>query len=607
MEKEKNVEINTIPRLFWDSVKSRGEKVAMREKDLGIWQEISWLQYGEKAKLTGLALHTLGLEKGNVVSIASEGNPEWLYTDMGTIGAGGISSGVYTTDSAAQVKYLVNDSATKFYFAENEEQLDKILEVRNECPTLKKIIVYDMEGLNDFHDDQVISYEEFLKIGEKTNQENPNLWESLVNNVSPDDIAILVYTSGTTGPSKGAMINHTNLLYSSNTGYDIFDVMEHEEQLSFLPLCHILERSVSVMIPLKTGAVVNFAESIDTVPENIREVSPTVFIAVPRIWEKFYSSITILMKDATFIGKFFYQLSINVGSKYKEYFIDGKEPPLSLKLSYWICNQLVLKNIKKLLGLNNCRYALSGAAPISPDLINWYLSLGIDMREGWGMTETAGVGTAFYSREIKLGYVGRAVNESEVRIAQDGEILFRGPGVFCGYLNKPEQTKETLIDGWLHTGDVGEIDNYGNLKITDRKKDIIITAGGKNISPSEIENELKFSPFISDAVVIGDKRKFLSCLIMIDEENVMKHAQDNDIPFSNFESLCKSEEIVSLIDDEVNKVNKKFASVEQVKKFSLIDIQLTAEDDELTPTMKLKRKFINQKYGDIIESMYQSA
>ena len=607
MEKEKNVEINTIPRLFWDSVKSRGERVAMREKDLGIWQEISWSHYGERAKLTGLALHTLGLEKGNVVSIASEGNPEWLYTDMGTIGAGGISSGVYTTDSAAQVKYLVNDSATKFYFAENEEQLDKILEVRGECPTLKKIIVYDMEGLNDFHDDQVISHEEFLKIGEKTNQENPDLWESLVNNVSPDDIAILVYTSGTTGPSKGAMINHTNLLYSINTGYDIFDVMEHEEQLSFLPLCHILERSVSVMIPLKTGAVVNFAESIDTVPENIREVSPTVFIAVPRIWEKFYSSITILMKDATFIGKFFYQLSINVGSKYKEYFIDGKEPPLSLKLSYWICNQLVLKNIKKLLGLNNCRYALSGAAPISPDLINWYLSLGIDMREGWGMTETAGVGTAFYSREIKLGHVGRAVNDSEVRIAKDGEILFRGPGVFCGYLNKPEQTKETLIDGWLHTGDVGEIDNYGNLKITDRKKDIIITAGGKNISPSEIENELKFSPFISDAVVIGDKRKFLSCLIMIDEENVMKHAQDNDIPFSNFESLCKSEEIVSLIDDEVNKVNKKFASVEQVKKFSLIDIQLTAEDDELTPTMKLKRKFINQKYGDIIESMYQSA
>ena len=607
MEEEKNVEIKSIPQLFWNTVQARSNKVAMREKHLGIWQEVTWKQYGDNAKKTGLALNSLGLKKGEVVSIASEGNPEWLYTDMGTIGAGGVSSGVYTTDSAAQVKYLVNDSGSKFYFAENEEQLDKILEVRGDCPTLEKIIVYDMEGLHNFKDDQVISYDELIDIGKKVDIEQPNLWNDLIQNVKSEDIAILVYTSGTTGPSKGAMINHTNLLYSVNTGLEIFEPMENEEQLSFLPLCHILERSVSVMFPLKSGAVVNFAESIDTVPENIREVSPTVFIAVPRIWEKFYSSITILMKDATFIGKYFYDISIKTGAKYKEYYIEGKQPPLMLKLSYRLCNYLVLKNIKKLLGLNKCRYALSGAAPISPELINWYLSLGIDMREGWGMTETAGVGTAFYSREIKLGHVGRAVNQSEVRIADDGEILFKGPGVFCGYLNKPEQTKETLIDGWLHTGDVGEMDNYGNIKITDRKKDIIITAGGKNISPSEIENELKFSPFVSDAVVIGDKKKFLSCLIMIDEENVMKYAQDNDIPFSNFESLCKSEEVVNLIDGEVSKVNKKFASVEQVKKFSLIDIQLTAEDDELTPTMKLKRKFINQKYSNIIENMYQSA
>lgn len=607
MEKEKDVEINTIPRLFWNSVVTKSNQVAMREKHLGIWQSTTWKEYGIAARNTGLALHFLGLRKGEVVSIASEGIPEWLFTDMGTVAAGGISSGVYTTDSSSQVKYLVNDSKTKFYFAENEEQLDKILEVRNECPSLEKIIVYDMEGLHTFEDDQVISYEDFTKLGEKLNQEQPNLWLSLLNKVLPDDIAILVYTSGTTGPSKGAMINNKNLMYSVNVGLEIFKPKENEEQLSFLPLCHILERSVSVMFPLLSGAVVNFAENIDTVPENIREVSPTVFIAVPRIWEKFYSSITIIMKDATFIGKYFYGLSIRVGSKYKDYFVDGKEPPLTTKIAFWICDQLVLKNIKKLLGLNKCRYALSGAAPISPELINWYLSLGIDMREGWGMTETAGVGTAFYTREIKTGFVGRAVNQSEVKIAEDGEILFKGPGVFCGYLNKPEQTNEALVNGWLHTGDVGQLDNYGNMKITDRKKDIIITAGGKNISPSEIENELKFSPFISDAVIIGDKRKFLSCLIMIDEENVIKFAQDNDVPFSNFESLCLRKEIVDLIDNEIAKVNKKFANVEQVKKFSLIDIQLTAEDDELTPTMKLKRKFINEKYNSIIESMYQSA
>ena len=607
MEEKENVALDTVPKIFWNAVNTRKNKTAMREKDLGIWQSISWREYGDKAKYVGLALNSLGLNKNDVVSIASEGIPEWLFTDLGVICVGGISSGVYTTDSSSQVEYLVNDSKTNFYFAENEEQLDKILEVRENCPSLKKIIIYDLEGLHDFSDPQVISFSELVKLGETIDKNHPDLFESLMAKVSPEDIAILVYTSGTTGPSKGAMISNKNIVYQINTGINIFKPQENDEQLSFLPLCHILERTVSVMYPLQTAAVINFAESIDTVPENIREVSPTGFIAVPRIWEKFYSSITITMKDATFIGKAFYKFAISVGSKRKDYILNGEPVPFTTQLLFGFCDQFVLKNIKKLLGLNNCRYALSGAAPISPELIDWYLSIGLDMREGWGMTETAGIGTAFYSREIKKGCVGRAIDGSEVQIAKDGEILFRGPGVFCGYLNKPEQTNETIIDGWLHTGDVGHLDNSGNLKITDRKKDIIITAGGKNISPSEIENELKFSAFISDAVVIGDKRKFLSCLIMIDEENVMKFAQDHDVPFSNFESLCKSKEIIDLIQLEVNQANKKFANVEQVKKFTLIDVQLTAEDDELTPTMKLKRKFINQKYTNIIEAMYKTA
>ena len=604
MEEKKDVALDTIAKIFIDAVEKRGCKTAMREKHLGIWQSVTWAEYGEKSKFVGLGLIELGLNTHDVVSIASEGIPEWLFTDMGTICVGGISSGIYTTDSSSQVKYLVNDSKTVFYFAENEEQLDKILEVRNECPTLKKIIVYDTEGLHKYKDDQVMSFDDLLLLGKEIDKREPNVWENAYHRVKPEDIAILVYTSGTTGPSKGAMISNQNIVYSIEAGMEVFKPESNDEQLSFLPLCHILERTVSTMLPLKSGAVINFAESIDTVPENIREVSPTGFIAVPRIWEKFYSSITILMKDATFIGKLFYNFSISIGSKRKDYIINGEKIPIKISIIFWLCDFFVLQNIKKLIGLNNCRYALSGAAPISPELINWYLSLGLDMREGWGMTETAGVGTAFYTRQIKQGFVGTPLNGSEVRIADDGEILFKGPGVFCGYLNKPEQTKETIIDGWLYTGDVGEIDNYGNLKITDRKKDIIITAGGKNISPSEIENELKFSPFVSDAVVIGDKRKYLSCLIMIDEENVVKFAQDNDIPFSNFESLCKSKEVVDLIDMEIKNVNKKFANVEQVKRFSLIDIQLSAEDDELTPTMKLKRKFINEKYSSTINSMY---
>ena len=373
MEEKENVALDTVPKIFWNAVNTRKNKTAMREKDLGIWQSISWREYGDKAKYVGLALNSLGLDKGDVVSIASEGIPEWLFTDLGVICAGGISSGVYTTDSSSQVEYLVNDSKTNFYFAENEEQLDKILEVRGNCPSLKKIIIYDLEGLHDFTDPQVMSFSELIKLGESIDKNNSDLFESLMAKVSPEDIAILVYTSGTTGPSKGAMISNRNIVYSINTGMNIFKPQENDEQLSFLPLCHILERTVSVMFPLQSAAVINFAESIDTVPENIREVSPTGFIAVPRIWEKFYSSITITMKDATFIGKAFYNFAISVGSKRKDYILNGEPVPFTTQLLFGLCDQFVLKNIKKLLGLNNCRYALSGAAPISPELISSFI------------------------------------------------------------------------------------------------------------------------------------------------------------------------------------------------------------------------------------------
>ena len=332
MEEKENVALDTVPKIFWNAVNTRKNKTAMREKDLGIWQSISWREYGDKAKYVGLALNSLGLDKGDVVSIASEGIPEWLFTDLGVICVGGISSGVYTTDSSSQVEYLVNDSKTNFYFAENEEQLDKILEVRDNCSSLKKIIIYDLEGLHDFSDPQVISFSELIKLGESIDKNNPDLFESLMAKVSPEDIAILVYTSGTTGPSKGAMISNKNIVYQINTGINIFKPQENDEQLSFLPLCHILERTVSVMYPLQTAAVINFAESIDTVPENIREVSPTGFIAVPRIWEKFYSSITITMKDATFIGKAFYNFAISVGSKRKDYILIGKPVPFTTQL-----------------------------------------------------------------------------------------------------------------------------------------------------------------------------------------------------------------------------------------------------------------------------------
>ncbi|OKO83099.1 AMP-binding protein [Bradyrhizobium sp. AS23.2] len=595
---------NTVPRLFWSRVQQRGDGVAMREKEFGIWNPITWREYGERSKLAGLGLKSLGLSRGDVVSIISENLPEWLYTDMGTLGVGGITNGIYTTDSTKQVQYIVNDSRTKFFFAEDEEQLDKILSSRDNCPSLIKIIVYDMEGLQRFRDDQVISFDELLRLGAEYDRSHPGVWERELELANPDDLAVLIYTSGTTGPAKGAMIAHRNIIFHIANADVFCESQPGDELLSFLPLCHIAERKFSVFYPLKTGAVINFIESLDAVPENAREVSPTWFFAVPRIWEKFYSDVTIKMSDATFVGKAAYGAAIAIGKARARRSLAGENIPWHLTAAFWIADKLILHNIKVYLGLRRTRILGTGAAPISPDLIGWYFALGLEMREIYGQTENTGISTVMPRRK-KLGTVGTAIPGTQVKLSSQNEILVRGPHVFLGYLNNEAKTAETVVDGWLHTGDVGEIDGDGYVRITDRMKDIIVTAGGKNITPSEIENHLKFSPFISDAVVIGDRRKYLSCLVMIDHDNVVKYAQDRAVPFTNYASLCAAKEVRDLIDGEIAKVNKNFARVETIKRFALIDQLLTAEDDELTPTMKLKRKFVNEKYKSLIDAMYE--
>lgn len=592
----------TIPALFWKKSRERGDTTAMREKDFGIWRSISWAEYGERARRVGIALRRLGMQRGDVISVLSENVPEWLYTDMGVMGMGGITNGVYTTDSARQLEYLIRDSATRVLMVENEEQLDKILEVRANCPTLRKVVVFDMEGLADFSDPQVMSFEDLLAAGEGDHA----LWEAEVAMAQPGDGAVLIYTSGTTGAPKGALMSHGNMIYQVAKSETLIDLSPADQLLSFLPLCHIAERKFSVMYSLKTGATINFAERPDTVPENIREVAPTFFFAVPRIWEKFYSEISIRMSEAIWIGRRAYDLAMKIGYRVADLKLAGKPVPAALALAFRIADRTVLRNIKIWLGLDRARLLGTGAAPVSPELIRWYLALGLEMREIYGQTECCGLATVMPARK-KLGSVGRAMPDTDLRISEQGEILVRGPHVFKGYLNNPEKTAETVDrDGWLHTGDVGSVDEDGYVKITDRIKDIIITAGGKNITPSEIENQLKFSPYISDAVVIGDRRKFLSCLVMIDHENVVKYAQDRNVPFTHYASLCAAQEVKDLIWGEIEKVNKTVARVESIKAFRLIDTLLTAEDEELTPTMKLKRKHVNEKYAPLIDQMYTS-
>jgi long-chain acyl-CoA synthetase len=598
---------DTLPRLFRHVVKERGDAVAMREKHLGIWRSVTWRQYGERARHVGLGLVALGFQPRNVVSVIAENCPEWLYTDLGTMSVGGVTNGIYTTDSASQIEYIVNDSGTRFFFAENEEQLDKILQVRKSCPQLVKIIVYDMDGLQGFADPQVMPFEELLALGDRYDREHPGAFGPMVELAKPGDLAILVYTSGTTGPPKGAMLSHRNILFQLGYSDFITEPRAGDQQLSFLPLAHIAERTFSVFYPLHSGATVNFAENIDTVPANVREVAPAVFFAVPRIWEKFYSGVELRMREATFLGRLAYGWAISVGGRMAAARIEGRRPAAGLRFLYRVANFLVLDNLRRSIGMHRARGAATGAAPIAPELVKWYLSLGIDMREVYGQTENCGLATAMPADRIKLGTVGRARPDTEIRLSPDGEILLKGPHVFLGYYNKPEKTAETIVDGWLHTGDVGSMDADGFLTITDRMKDIIITAGGKNITPSEIENQLKFSPYISDAVVIGDRRKFLSCLVMIDHETVAQFAQERNVPFTNFASLCRSREVQDLIWGEIERVNRQLARVETIKKFSLIEQILTPEDEELTPTMKLKRSYVNAKYKAVIDNMYTGA
>ena len=597
---------DTVPRIFWHAAQQRAALVWLREKELGLWRNWTWAQTADAVREIAHGLIALGLERGQTVSILANTVVEWVLADLAALSCGAVSSGIYPTDAAAQVHYLCEDSRTVLLFVEDDEQLDKALEVRDRLPLLRKIVVFDMDGLHDLHDDGVIGLDALRRLGREHMQSQPQAMQQRIDAALPDELAILVYTSGTTGKPKGAMHSHRTLV-TSMRGYNLTTAQdENDERMCFLPLCHIAERMGGEYFAVYSGAKLNFVENPDTVPENVREIAPTVAVAVPRVWEKFYSAVTIAIKESGRLQQLAYGWGIGVGLRVADRVMAGQPVPALLKAKFMLARLLVLDNVRRMIGIHRARFCVTGAAPISPDLVKWYMALGVPMAEVWGMTETGGISTYTPLDRIRPGRIGIAAPWNEVRIdAQSGEILVRGPNVFLGYLNQPDKTAETIdADGWLHTGDIGSVDDEGVFRITDRMKDIIITAGGKNVTPTEIENELKFSPYITDAVIVGDARPYLTVLVMIEQENVEKFAQDHDIPFSNYASLTRAPEVRALIQAEIDRVNKKFARAEQVKKFHLIEAQLTAEDEELTPTMKLKRKLVHEKYAPQIEAMY---
>ncbi|MFC1823907.1 AMP-dependent synthetase/ligase [Thermodesulfobacteriota bacterium] len=595
---------DTIPKLFLKNKNLHHDRVAFREKNLGLWKRITWQEYWDHTCHFALGLKRLGLEKGNSVAILGDNCKEWLYADLAAECSSAKAVGIYPTDVASQVKYILENSESIFIVTKDQEQVDKVLEVKNELPLLKKIIVIDMKGLKRYAEPMLMSFEAVEEIGKELHEQEPHLFEEMVTNTRPEEVGIIVYTSGTTGPPKGAMISQKNVMSMIQGFMEAWHFDRSDSFVSALPLCHMAEKSFSLLFPLTAGCMVNFAESISTLQEDLKEISPTFFLTVPRIWEKMHSNILIKIQNAVFFKRWIYYTMLPIGKKVFEYKQNRQPVPIIWKLLHVLAYYFLFRPLKNQMGLLQARLFASGGAPLSPDLMKFYYAIGVPILETYGATESTA--SVFVPRddEIKIGGVGKPFHGVEAKIAEDGEILLRGDVVFQGYYGNPEATKSTIIDQWLHTGDVGEVDEDGDLHITGRKKDIIITAGGKNITPSEIENRLKFSTHINEAIVIGDRRKYLTCLIQIDLENVSHWAQNNQILYTNYKSLATHPRVYELIQEEIEEANKDFAQVETIKKFTILEKELDPDDEELTATMKVKRMNIEKKFRDIIERMY---
>ena len=592
-----------------------GDRVAMREKDFGVWQEVTWQSYWDNVVTVGHALMALGIEPGDRVAIHSENRREWLYADVATIAVRAMTVGLYPTNPPAEVGYLLSHSGAKVLIAEDQEQVDKALEVLDRCPDLERIVYVEPRGIRYRYDNpKLLSWDDLLKLGEEHRANHPGAVEHRMADATPDDIATLIYTSGTTGPPKGAMLSVSNVEFAVKTlveagGFTSPPPGPRDLVLSYLPLCHVAERIFTTWFNAGAGVQVNFAESIATVQPNLREVQPTILFGVPRIWERILASVTIGLRNASWIKRQNTKLWLGAARWIGASLVrTGGNHTFATRLVYAIGWVFFFRALRERIGMRRVRYAASGAAPIAPEVLQFFMGIGVPMHEVYGMTENTAIATGNRPGRIKLGTVGEPQVGVELKVdPETGEILTRHAGTFVGYFRDPEATNRAkTAEGWLHTGDIGEIVDGTHVKITDRAKDILITAGGKNIAPSEIENALKVSPFIKEAIVVGDRRPYLVALIGIELETVSDWATRRGIAFTTYRDLGEKPEVIKLVQGIVNDVNAKFATVEQIKKFRMLPKELDHEDGELTATQKVKRSAIAKLFEDHVEDMYRT-
>ena len=604
----------TVASLARDWGSSDPARIAMREKDFGIWQEYSWARTWDLVMDAAHGLLALGIEVGDRVSIQSEDRPEWVILDLATVAVRGITVGFYPTNPAAEVEYLLVDCGATVHLAEDQEQVDRVIEIDPAMvPNLSRIIYCEPRGVRTYSDDRLMDWDDFLTIGRQHRAENPDVVVGHMADARPDDVMTLVYTSGTTGPPKGAMLTNANTAFCitriiGDDGLRGNQVPTADDLVvTYLPLCHVAERIFSTWHMVSCGLCLNFAESIETVTANLREVQPTLFFAVPRIWEKLHASVMIKGADASPFKRLWLRFGLKLASVIgREKVANGGLHTTKSRLLNLVGYPLVFRALQERIGLRRCWHAGSGAAPIAPEVLEFFTGIGVPVYELYGMTENAAVATGNFPGRMILGTVGEPYPDIGFRLDEEtGEIQTKHPGVFAGYWNRPEQTAETFTaDGWLMTGDVGEWVDGTHVRIIDRIKHIIITAGGKNISPSEIENSLKTSPYVKEAMVIGDRRKFLSALIGIELDTVGDWALRRNIPYTTYRDLSEKPEVLELIQGVVNETNEKFARVESIREFRMIPKELDHEDGELTATQKIKRSAMEDAFGHLIEEIY---
>ncbi len=587
---------DTIPLRLIEQAKKRGDAPALYEKKGGLWHAFSWHEYGDLVRRASKSLIALGCEPGSTVSILGFNRLEWLILDLACMSIGGAPAGIYTTCSPSEVRYIIHHAGSPVVLIENLEQWKKLDKERANLPLLRHVVT--MRGCPRIDDPLVMPWDEFLAKGAAVADQT---YLDRVHALEPDGLATLIYTSGTTGPPKGVMLSHRNLAWTADIAITITGSTSDDCMLSYLPLSHIAEQMFSIHGPITAGMKLYFAESIEKVPENLKEVRPTVLFAVPRIWEKFHAGISSKLADATGAKARIARWAQSIGTAVSAYKARGKALPFALGVQYKLADRLVFTKLKTAIGLDRARMCVSGAAPVAKEVLEFMASLDVMVHEVYGQSEDTGPTTFNRPGQLKFGSVGPTLPGVEVKIAADGEIVVRGPNVFLGYYKEPEATAETLIDGWLHSGDLGAFDSEGFLSITGRKKEILITAGGKNVAPKNIEAALKNHSLVNEAVVIGDRRKYLTALVTLDPDAIAKFCAERklDVASAHQDASVRAE-----VQKAVDQLNQEFARVEQVKKFTILPRNLSVQDGELTPTLKVKRKVVNEHFASDIEAMY---